>query len=214
LLEIKHGEGKKITWSAKRARFRVDGKEIPIKQILAEVARLELSISARLVIYAQNLKSGKWTYDKWLSEMEKLLQDSHLIFAALALGGLAAAAANATVERRSVRDVTYAKNFGKVLESPKPPSPAATISRARSYVRSLGVTHQILSHRAHIIAGYTEAKRILTPAEHCRTKVVGVVVLQGCYEVALRGWLPIREMPPIGTLVCKQYCKCYIVYRK
>jgi hypothetical protein len=82
-------------------------------------------------------------------------------------------------------------------------------NRGRAYLQSAYVTYEVIDHRLHIDEGFVLARRILTPAEHCHTRPDGK---EGCFEVAAKGWLDIREMPPIGTLVCGQFCKCYIIY--
>lgn len=215
LLVIKRGQTTTVTFDKKTARFRVDGKEVPIEKILAELARIESSTSRKVLLYTNKLNNGVWTLQQWEDAMEKLLRDHHHLFGALALGGLAVAVSDPTVQRRVVRDVNYLRGFVQAISAGRkdrtnPLSLQNIIRRGRSYIRSLTMTYHLLNHQAHIIAGYEYARRVLTRAEHCRTK--GKV--EGCVEAHLRGWISIRDMPPIGTLVCKQFCKCYLKFKR
>lgn len=57
--------------------------------------------------------------------------------------------------------------------------------------------------------GYTEARRFLTPAEHCSE-----TELPGCLEEAGKGWMPINQLIPLGGCTCRSNCKCYVKFRK
>lgn len=57
--------------------------------------------------------------------------------------------------------------------------------------------------------GYREAKRLLSPVEHCEETVLH----PGCLEEANKGWMPIEKMVPIGGCTCLNNCKCRIIYR-
>ena len=81
--------------------------------------------------------------------------------------------------------------------------------RSKMYLKSIRNTFWQVSQEAHKLLGYTEAMRILTAKESC--KKVGDEL--GCVDVAGR-WIKIDKMPPIGTLVCKNFCKCYLIFRK
>jgi hypothetical protein len=56
--------------------------------------------------------------------------------------------------------------------------------------------------------GYTEARRFLTPAEHCEESE-----LPGCIEEANKGWMPIDQLVPLGGCTCRSNCKCYVKFR-
>lgn len=222
LLVIKSGNASTVQWDATNARFIINGEEVPIERIRAALSRVEDKLAATILKYNQNLYDGTWDLKTWRTEMEKLTTNHHILFAALALGGIAAAVRDATVKRRYKRDAEFIKGYSRSLKnvpqrehlSPRSqknvPTLVYAVRRGRSYIRSINVTYQLLNHKAHIIAGYTKARRVLTPAEHCRSRK-GV---QGCLEAAAWGWVDIRKIPPIGTLVCRQFCKCYIIYRR
>lgn len=58
-------------------------------------------------------------------------------------------------------------------------------------------------------AGYDEARRFLSIAEHCHKSS-----LPGCVEEAERGWVSIDSVVPLGGCTCRGNCKCYMRYRK
>lgn len=202
-----------IKYSTATARFTVHGKEVGLRELRVQLGKFESRVATRIIDYNNKLWTGTWTVTHWRREMEKLFDNSHLIFGALALGSVAAAAADPTVTRRRARDAAALARFATAIKNGGVPSLPVMQNRGRAYVRSFRVTYELLNHSAHILAGYTEAKRVLTPAEHCRNRVAPGGVQEGCYEAALRSWMPIAEMPPIGTLVCGQFCLCYLIYR-
>jgi hypothetical protein len=57
--------------------------------------------------------------------------------------------------------------------------------------------------------GYTEARRFLTPAEHCEE-----TDRPGCLEEAAKGWMPIEKFVPLGATTCRDNCRCYARFRK
>lgn len=210
LLAVKAHKTQDVQWDPSKAQFIVNGKAIPLKEIQKELGRIELKIAATIISYNNKLWNHEWTVTKWRAEMDKLIQDNHILLGALAVGGIVAAAKDATVLRRIDRDTKALGNFKTAIKTKSIPSLPMIQSRGRTYIRSLYVTYHLLNQRIHIAAGYKWAKRILTPSEHCHTKND----LAGCYETAARSWILIRDMPPIGTLVCRQFCKCYIIYSR
>lgn len=196
------------------AAFFVDGKKVAAELVQKELGRVELKIAALIFSYNEKLFKKEWTLAKWREEMEKLVEDSHLLFAGLALGGIALAAVNTDVERRIERDRTAVGRFTRALLYKQVPSLPLANNRGRAYLRSFYTTFQLLDQKVHILFGSTEAKNILSVAEHCHTTIQGQAVhKEGCYDISLRGWLLIKDMPPIGTRVCGQFCKCHLIYR-
>jgi hypothetical protein len=201
--------GQEVKWDPDKARFIVNGRTISYKQVQVELRRIDMRLAGQMSVFNDRLQSKQWTIAQWFKAVTEWAIASHLIYGALSAGGLVASVSNSVVRRRTERDLTAIKRF-KYSQAKGLLSKLQADGRIRAYIRSLHVTYHLLSQRMHILAGYTEARRILTPAEHCRTKGH----LEGCFEAAARGWMPIREMPPIGTLVCMQFCKCWILYRK
>lgn len=230
-----------VTWSAADARFLVNGEPVDPERIKLELERLEDKTARKILSYNKKLTDGEWTLVEWRTAMKELMEDDHVLFAALAVGGIALALRESTTRRRIQRDHKALQRFSTAIRQGKVPSTEVPVPsmqgvslqpevrptsrrvpnapmihrRSRTYLHSIKVTYHLLSHRAHILAGYTEARRQLSPAEHCRSKFVsGEGWVDGCLETARKGWIDIRSMPPIGTLVCMQFCKCWMQYRR
>jgi hypothetical protein len=75
--------------------------------------------------------------------------------------------------------------------------------RAGTYALSGVMTFEEV-RRNTAIDTMTEERRVLTPADHCRT----------CIEQAALAWRPIGTLKPIGDSECMWNCKCYFLYRK
>ena len=70
-----------------------------------------------------------------------------------------------------------------------------------------------------VYGGRTQERRALGDAEHChtvRTRAEAVMAqpgLEGCVELAAKGWQPIGSLPKIGQSPCRSNCKCTKIYR-
>ncbi len=208
LLAVKAGNTNNISFGS--TNFFVGPSQVDALRVQKELERVELKIAAQIFSYNEKLFKKEWTLQQWREAMEALVEDSHYLFGGLALGSVANAVRDPDVKRRVKRDLRAIVRFARALRFKNVSSLPLANNRGRAYLRSFYVTFQLLTHRAHILAGFTEARNILSPAEHCRNKPG---VTDGCYDIAFLGWMPIRDMPPIGTRTCGQFCKCYLVYR-
>lgn len=213
LLAVKAHKSANINFSRATLRFSVDGKTVTLAAIRHQLLGIESALAALIIDYNTKLFLKQWTLAKWREEMEKLVENGHYIFGALALGSIAASIGNPVVQRKLARDTQALGRFAGALRAKQVPSLPLANNRGRAYLRSIYTTYWILDHQLHVEAGFSEGKRVLTPAEHCRNRLAPGGVQEGCYEAALRSWMPVAEVPPIGTLVCGQFCKCYIIYR-
>lgn len=199
-----------VKWDPKRARFRAGDRQqiVVVTRVRKELDRLEARQLFLARKYNQLLFSGEWDLNRWESEMTTLIENTHTEAGGLATGSLQNSARSSTVTRRIERDLQALKRFRADIKAKRVPTLALANNRARAYARSPFVTYHLLNQRNHIDAGFKQGRRRLTAAEHCRTKPG----TEGCLEAAARGWMPITEVPPIGTLVCAQFCKCWIQY--
>lgn len=80
---------------------------------------------------------------------------------------------------------------------------ASIKARAKSYLRAATITYNVVEQKVRdLIGGYTECRRIRRASESC----------SACIDWSYR-WMPIQDMPPIGTLQCGGRCRCYLEYR-
>ncbi len=133
--------------------------------------------------------------------MKELVGSSHVVMAALAAGSIAAAVTNLTVQRAIAGQRKFVNNFANDITRKK--LAAGTIgARATSYLLAAAVTFGVVEQAVRTAIGYTEARRMRTAAESC----------SGCIYYSGR-WISIGAMPPIGSLQCRHYCRCFIEYR-
>jgi hypothetical protein len=167
LLLIRKGMTRDIKW--KNGNFVVNNHEVKPKEINQELNRIELKIAHTFYAYNERLMTGQWTLDQWKAAMEALVSDTHVLFGALAVGSIAAAATSELVARKIERDKIALVRFARAIRIGHVKTPNKAYHRSRAYIKSAFVTFHLLSQQQHIRAGYTHAKRILSQAEHCRT---------------------------------------------
>lgn len=201
LLGLKQGT-KPVRWDADRKRFTVEGRTVSITTIRRLLTRIENGIGARLASYAENLEQGRWTADQWQRETTKTITSAHVLAGALAVGTIAASARDRDVQARIISEQRYADEFGKDVRNDKAGSTARIRSRAKSYLLAAIVTYSVLEQMVRGISGYKEAMRVRRASESC----------PGCIAYSYR-WMPIADMPRIGSLTCGGRCRCFLKYR-
>jgi|GEM_PF-5976552 len=194
--------GQGIAWNLNERRFYVNGRPVPIEVIRGYLTRIETRLSARLIRITDKLTAGGITIGQWRAEFRDTIGSAHILAAGLALGSVAAAIANVTVMRRVSVEWYYIRGFADDLTSGKGISPGSLNRRIRSYLMAASVTYGVIEQAVQIASGKAEAMRIRRASESCI----------GCIHYAGQ-WMPIHQMPVIGSLQCGQYCRCYIVYR-
>ena len=192
---------KRVTF--KLGRFYVDDVSVSINRIRSFVLRTERRLSRRVGQLVDDLDSGKIDADAWEKEFNRNITSGHIIAGALALGGIAKAIDNRIVRRRLDIERKYAERFAGQIRRGEAGSPQAIRSRARSYLRSISITYGQVELATQKALGFRkECRRIRRASESCR----------GCRRWSYR-WMPIEQMPPIGTLDCGGNCRCYLEYR-
>lgn len=213
ILLFQAGSKSRVNFDRRTLLFSLDGRKVNAGALRRQLQSMESQLAAVMVLYVDRLLSGEWKTDKWRDEMEALLRQSHLLFAALAAGGLAAVVAEPALlkvaELRAERDIRYLGGFSEDVRKGKYKNGRRALNRAKSYLKSARITYANVQLELAKLAGFTEARRILNAKESCRRRLARI----GCVEAAERGWVLIDDMPPIGTLVCKQFCLCYLEFR-
>lgn len=191
-----------IRFDPAKVRFIVNGRSISLTAVRKQLDILEGKLARQMNAYAAKLQSREWSLDRWHSEMEQLIRDGHSIFGTLAAGTFTAAVVSPILLRKLERDLSYLGGFKRDIKR-KRLSPQMIRARARSYLRSMRVTYMQLEQQLHIAAGFRYAKRVITAKESCK----------GCIRWEGK-WVLIDRMPPIGTLNCLQFCRCYLIYKR
>lgn len=193
---------KNVSFNAEVGRFYVDGRSVSINQIRAYLNRIERRVGKRVINLTDQLSKGKLTIDEWKRGFDRNITSIHVLTGALALGSIAAAVRNADVQGRIDSELRYADGFAKDIREGRGTANQHA-SRAKSYMIAATITYGILEQLSRgLMSKFTEARRIRRASESC----------SGCVAYAYR-WMPIDEMPPIGSLTCRSRCRCFIEYR-
>lgn len=232
-------QGHTITYDSAIARFRIDGKPVSPASIRAQLAKIQDKFSRRLLLLTTQLENNQISFAQWQREFERSISSAQILAGALVLGSIAAATANRTIQRYIAEQWRFSDGFANDLRSravlPRVgflPERGETVgaetvtfrglssakihARAKSYTHAIHLTYTNVELEVQSFLGVnTEAKRVLTFAEHCRDSKAGVFgpARHGCLELADRGWMDIHEMIPIGGATCGIWCKCFIIYR-
>src|SRR5690606_8704031 len=94
-------------------QFIVNGQKVSPKALQALMRKMDTRISKILDQYAEKLIIGEWDLKTWREEVIKILEGSHTLYAALAVGSIVAAATAPMTEKRIDRQIDYLKNFEK-----------------------------------------------------------------------------------------------------
>lgn len=205
LLMMKPGsnEARRVQFDSATGRFYFDGKTVSIRSIRAYLNRIEDRFGRKLSKLTQDLEAGRVTLAEWKRVFDRTVTSSHILAGALALGGIAVAVRNSKVQTRIADELKFADAFAESIRSKKAGSFSKIRSRAKSYLMAASVTYSQIEQDVRGLMGMqTEAKRIRRAAESCL----------GCIQYSYR-WIPIADMPPIGSLQCRQHCRCYVIYR-
>jgi hypothetical protein len=229
-----HGfEGHKVVFDESTAKFRIDGRAVAVTSIRMYLTRIEDRLGQRLLKITTDLENRQISFAQWKREFDRTVSSIHILTAALILGSITKAANHRAVQERIDEQLKFGDDFGNAVQQSIVPFRATALesgkdistipkvqfrglsiakikARAKSYVRAGHVTFSNIELQVRIALGVdTEAKRVLRAAEHCHNSAA----TPGCLELAQKGFVPIEEMVPIGNATCRNWCRCYIVYR-
>ncbi len=204
LMRKKDADGvRMVIFDAAEGRFYFNGRSVSAKQIRKYLLRIEDKLARRIAKLVDDLEAEKITIKEFQEQFERNISSAHILAGALALGGIVAAARNPVIAGRITEEIAFAEEFISDVDQKKAGSFRRIKARAKSYVRAASITFSNVEQTIRDSMGIqTEAKRIRRASESCK----------GCIAYAGR-WLPISEMPPIGTLQCKRFCRCFLIYR-
>lgn len=200
----KYSTVKSITFDIETGIFYVNGFRVPKNVIRGYIDRLERVSAVRLGEIVDDLEQRKIDLDEWKKQHDRRVRAMLILSGALALGSIEQALRSGRVLGLIEEQLRYSHKFERAIRL----GAAGTFSRikwrAKSYAAAARVTYGIIEQTAREQFGnQKEARRIQTAAESCN----------GCIKWARKGWIPINLMPPIGSQQCKNYCKCYLIYR-
>lgn len=205
----------KVEFDQQRGVFVVDGRRVSQATMQKLLRKAEDLGKRRAKEHTEALIAGRIDINEWHRRMSSTIKVSHLIAAGLALGGINRARTDKNLAARINSELSYLDGYRQDIINNKV-SDAKKRARSSSYFLAIFMTfsfiEQILKTGLQKLLGkqdelrvtpvYTEARRYRRAAESCA----------GCRKYS-GYWMPIRKMPPLGTLDCGSHCKCFIVYR-
>lgn len=204
----KRSGAKNVSFQA--GRFIVNGKAISIRSIIKYLDKITDRHAKRLTWKTRQLESGEITLSEWKREFDRTITTGHILKAAFALGGIAAAIRHTSVVQTIDEQLAFADRFTEEIRTGAAGAFSRILARAKLYNQSPHILFTDLQLQGVKATGFrTEARNLLRPAEHCSTQN-GVI---GCPELTQLGWMPVGEMTPIGDRRCGRWCLCYLEFR-
>lgn len=240
------GKLSRMSWSG--SQFEIDGQAISTNRLRRELQSMDERLARAMLALLNKFSTGRIGFAEWKFEMERLVEETNILFAALALGGIFAAVSSVAVYNQISEEKKYLDGFfsdlsrglyrvkdsesSSVVPDNKKQRPKVLLEhgkrrktvfldqlpikrikrRALSYIATAWFRFHDHWFDLHVKLGYTEAYRIRRAEESCRTGLEKGVRVEGCLEWSDK-WVPIAQMPRLGTLRCKVYCKCFIIFR-
>ena len=156
------GDGSRVRWDD-RGFFVLDGRKVGIVSVRRLLDRIEKVGAERLRRLTADYFAGRLLLAEWRRRMERAVAGSHLLFGALALGSLEAAAGNPLVAARIAEQQRYALGFAKDLRAKKVSEPRG-LARAASYLLAASATYHILEQVVQAVGSAAEAGSLLMQA--------------------------------------------------
>lgn len=193
--------GQRVEWDNRLGQFRIDGRLVSPETIRRVMNSVVSTARSQILRVTELLISGSYSNERWLEEMRRILKGGHAIASGLAFGGLDSTDGFLSFRERYDEEDDYLIGF-YASRGAGAVSDGRTLARSLMYASALYVSWQIATTQQKKGAGFTEAMRIRTAAESC----------PGCIRYSGR-WIPIAQMPAIGSLQCRSNCKCYLIFR-
>lgn len=207
-----------IEFDRRKGVFKLDGKAISLTTIRILIAQIEKIGAKRMQQHLDDLLAKRITVEEWRKRSALTLMVSHRMAAGLALGGIDQTLDSEDLKKKTNEELGYLTNFASDIKAGKMSAPRMN-ARAKSYLLAVATTYWFIDQlekerlaelkRVKKLTGgfimepfYTEAKRYRRASESC----------PGCIDYS-GYWMPIKDMPPIGSLQCQSRCRCFIVYR-
>jgi hypothetical protein len=194
---------RRAKFRAEVGRFYVEGKSVSIATVRDYVRRIEKRVGKRLLDLTDQLEKGEITVRQWREGFERNVTSAHILAAALAMGSIRTAARSVNTQKIVSGEMSRIGDLAKRVKDGTAGTPSRMRGRITFYLTTVSVTYGVIEQLVQKTVGQkTEARRIRRASESC----------SGCIAYAYR-WMPINEMPRIGSLNCGTWCRCYLEYR-
>ena len=192
-----------MTFDKKARRFRDAKGRFVTKQSVRDVVMKAGDVFRRKAKgFAEDLNEGRISHGEWKRKMSGLVKDNLIFSASIGRGGRKQMTKSdwGKVGSDIKREYRYLNKFAKATERL---SPLQIAARARQYAHAGFIAFsRTLAQTETAYNRATEAIRYRHASESC----------SGCRSYSGR-WMPVAEMPEIGSLQCGHRCRCHIEYR-
>lgn len=199
-------------WDAAARRYRGPSGRLLAERALRRAVEAQVE-AARVEMrrHAEDLIAARINRSEWMLRMEASVKRAHVITGVAAMGGREQVAISdlGWIGQRVREQYERLRAFGRDVEAGRL-SDAQLLARSDLYAEAARATHREAERRRERLAGMTEERRVLSPADHCSTRGG----LRGCVELARLGWQPAGSLPRIGQTPCKVRCKCVMQFRR
>ncbi|MFZ9272070.1 MAG: hypothetical protein ACO24B_01500 [Ilumatobacteraceae bacterium] len=193
--------GQRVRFDSTRSQFIVDGRRINYQTIQRLLRRIGLIMRNDMREITNRYFDGRVDLDEWQRVMARKITSGHWASTALVKGGLRLAAQSSFLRDKILQEIRYADRFKADIAEGRA-SRARAVYRAGSYSDSMRGTASNIEQGDAVRNGAFRAYRIQLAEESC----------PGCVAFGGR-WMPVSEMPAIGTQECGSHCKCVIIYQ-
>lgn len=190
-------------WDSSKATYRnARGKEIPYAKVRQSVESVVDDTKLKLRNLTTSRNEGKITLQSWTTQAEPLLKKTFASVAQIGAGGKEqmTASLNGQLGAKVRFQMQHFKSFWLDVEAGKL-SDAAILARMDMYSDAAVGVYESIRQSVMLAAGYTECLNILGSQNSC----------DEC--PTLTHWMPIEDMPPIGSRTCLSRCRCSLEYR-
>ncbi len=186
-------------------------KSLPQLSVKLDVNRFALGVQKDLRNLTNQLLSGQMPAQRWYDESARLLKLSYRASVDVARG-----TREGMTDEEKQKWITLVLLLLLLLNRAADDINVGEFpmdGRLTAYIGALGAANNGLYENWRtgqaINLGYREARRVLTPADHCHDSDDR----PGCVELAALGWVPIQQVVRLGDATCRQHCKCVMEYQ-
>lgn len=195
----------RLRWSERTGRYtNARGRFVTAAAVRADLDRALEESGRTIQRLAGQLQRREIDLISWELAMRQEVKAVQLYSAAMAKGGVAQLSSadlgriGASVKRTYDRLDAFARQIEAGL-----PLDGRFAMRTRMYAAEGRSVYEATRRREQERRGFTEARSVLHPADHC----------QVCVDEAAAGFRPAEDVIPIGSRTCLTNCRCTMQYR-
>jgi hypothetical protein len=186
-------------------------QQVPISSIKLDINRFAINICKEQKEWSKLLLSDRISVQEWYDGTTRMMKYSYRAAFDVARGvsGEMSVAQQQEFSQVVEREISKFNLYARQVASGKVPLDGHLLNAVCSLGRRINRLFENWRLWLARQNGFTQARRRLTVAEHCRDSKNR----KGCIELARMGWRPIWDITPIGGATCWDGCLCTMEYR-